>query len=140
LSPEDKKLPEGIEISSDELGKKISFSIDLNIFDINTVYKAAYWFTEKFYIFFKLESNLVILDARPKDDFRDIKLENIAGEFSNSLLDFHLRTKVSKETNKIRDALITKAFTEGMQSNELDEVKTNEKNLPEEKEKFLNEK
>ena len=140
MSPKDKRLPEGIEISTDELGKKISFSIDLNIFDINTVYKAAYWFTEKFYIFFKLENNLVVLDARPKDDFKDIEFENIAGEFSNSLLDFHLRTKVSKETNKIRDALITKAFTEGIQSNDLDEIKTNEKNLPQEKEKFLNKK
>lgn len=127
-------------ITEDLLGKKIIFSIDTNLFDINVIYKTAYWFTEKFYIFFKKQEDLIIVEARAKDEFKEIKLEQIAGEFSNSLLDFKLREKIFIETRSIRDSLVAKAFSEGAKTKDIEGINSNEKAIPKNFENFLNKK
>lgn len=137
MSTEEKNNLKNFIISNDEFGEKVIFEIDLNLFSLETIYKTAYWFTEKFYIFFFIENNFVTLEARPKDDYKSINLHGIAGEFSNSLLDFHLRNKIAKETHSIRDALISKAFAEGAQTNQVPGVDTNEENIPSLNDKYL---
>jgi His-Xaa-Ser system protein HxsD len=82
--------------------------VDEAIYNRTTVLRAAYWFTDRCYLFVT-RSNPGILDVhiRPKDTNDDIA--SISGEFENSLLEYELRRLIQDESGKIRELLVAKA-------------------------------
>jgi His-Xaa-Ser system protein HxsD len=102
-------------IETDALGDYARVQIDRELYSDQTVFKTAYWFTDRFYVF--LESspdNHITVELRPKVSSQPANLLMVCGEFSNSLVDFRVRGMVLSETSTIRDALVTKAFMEGI--------------------------
>ncbi len=101
------------------------FAIDDNILSIDlseTVYsrdavlRTAYWFTDRCYLYIaRPTAGLFRVQFKPKGLKTEIvgdTLEEIAGEFLNSLLDHQLRHDIESETGQIRELLVAKAFAE----------------------------
>lgn len=89
----------------------ISFSLEKSLYNIDTLYKCFYWYSNGF--------DLEI--SEPDNGFYQIKLErkdlniefeekSILSKIKQDLVDFKLRDIISKETKNIRDLLVAKAF------------------------------
>lgn len=98
----------------DEFGIYALLGIDTNLFSETAILKTAYWFTDKYFLFFSENGNSSILNVeiRPKNDESKSRLLEACGEFSNRLLDYELRQRVIAETCEIRNTLVKKAFFE----------------------------
>jgi His-Xaa-Ser system protein HxsD len=83
------------------------------------ILKACYWYTDvafihvpespdgKLVVSIKLKQQLPTLE-NPKPQ----SIEEIVGEFCNSVLDFELRRQVEAETAPVRQLILAKAFSE----------------------------
>jgi len=101
------------ELQSDELGLLATIAVDPSIYDTETIFRAAYWFTDRFYVYLAKQSDgLITIELRAKSD-AESDLARACADFCNSLIDFRVRRIVASETAGVRDALVTKAFAEG---------------------------
>jgi His-Xaa-Ser system protein HxsD len=93
-------------------------SIDLNesLYSREAVLRTAYWFTDRCYLYIARPTpGLFRVQFKPKGlkpELAGETLEEIAGEFLNSLLDHQLRQDIESETGQIRELLVAKAFAE----------------------------
>jgi len=97
-------------IGEDELGIYARVCVDSDLYTLNAIYKAAYWFTDYCYLFLSKRSTVVEVEFRLKDSGSNAQLKNICGEFLNGLLDQSVRQRVLEETSEIRSTLLKKAF------------------------------
>ena len=100
------------DVSADDLGERATVAIDLQVYDKAALFKTAYWFTERAYLYLSPgeSDTVVIVEVRPKTT-GDAGI--IVREFCNSLIDYQTRQFVLRETATVRDALILRAFSEG---------------------------
>lgn len=102
-------------LEADTFGDFAQILVDRQLYADAAVFKAAYWFTDRCYIYLDSRpDNRLAIEIRLKDGFPELLLQGIAGEFCNALVDYRVRSLVLVETNEIRHALVTKAFTEGL--------------------------
>jgi His-Xaa-Ser system protein HxsD len=95
----------------------VAFTVDERVYSVEAVLRTAYWFTDRAYVFIStpsehalrvhLKSKPATLEAPHQESISDI-----AGEFSNALLDNQLRESVEARTGKIRELLVMKAVAE----------------------------
>jgi His-Xaa-Ser system protein HxsD len=93
--------------------------LDPRIYSREAILRACYWHTRiahihvpessdgRLVIHIKLKQPVPTL-ANPKP----ISIEEVVGEFCNSLLDFELRRQVEAETAPVRQLVLAKAFSE----------------------------
>ena len=102
-------------LGTDTLGEYAQVQIDRELYGDTAIFKTAYWFTDRFYVFLEsTRNNRLSVELRPKTSLQVADLQAACAEFCNSLVDFRVRGVVLSETNTVRDALITKAFMEGV--------------------------
>ena len=102
-------------LESDTLGEYAHVVIDRELYGDTAIFKTAYWFTDRFYLFLDSSSdNRLSVELRPKVSAPPTDLQAACAEFCNSLVDFRVRAMVHNETQSIREALVTKAFMEGI--------------------------
>ncbi|HWW60991.1 MAG TPA: His-Xaa-Ser system protein HxsD [Thermoanaerobaculia bacterium] len=88
-----------------------SLTIDLAVYPLETVLRTCQAFTARCYVLARTAvDGHVIVDFTPRDE-RD-SLRELAGEFSNALLDNRLRAIIANETHAIRELLVAQAFCE----------------------------
>src|SRR5882724_9352319 len=94
-------------------------SIDLNesVYSRDAVLRTAYWFTDRCYLYIARHGfDVLRVHFKPKGSKKPNAvaetLEDIAGEFLNSLLDHQLRRDIESQTGQIRELLVAKAFAE----------------------------
>ncbi|MFN8614052.1 MAG: His-Xaa-Ser system protein HxsD [Vulcanimicrobiota bacterium] len=89
------------------------FPIDSSIYSVQAVLRAAYWLTERcyFHVTRSAEGHYLVHMA-PKSDNPE-PLEQIAAEFSTSLIDQQLRIELAESSRTVRDLIVAKAFAEG---------------------------
>ena len=111
-------MPEGF---SSEQNSEVSATIrlDSRIYSKEAILRAALWFTDIAYVHLDESSDeRFVVQVRLKSiattlsNPRPPKIEEIAGEFCNSLLEFQLRRQVEAETAPIRELILAKAFSE----------------------------
>jgi His-Xaa-Ser system protein HxsD len=119
LNPEspDRRESGGFLLTTDELGDAAILTIDLGVFEKAAIFKAAYWVTDKVYLYFLPAtecngSQSLKIEVRPKVSGKTTA-EQLAREFANSLIDFQTRQIVLRETSGARDILLHRAFGEG---------------------------
>ena len=84
--------------------------IDTSVYGEKTALKSAYRFSDKAFIHIQQRAEKQIeVRLRAKNSGDDIDL--LAGEFTNDLLEQRLREIVAKETEPIRDLIITHALS-----------------------------
>lgn len=101
-------------IETDVLGDLATVSVDPTVYSETAIFKAAYWLTDRFYLFVdKSPSGAWCIEVRNKPG-SSADLKHACAEFCNSLIDFRLRDIVNRETLGIREALVKRAFAEGV--------------------------
>jgi His-Xaa-Ser system protein HxsD len=94
----------------------LSVDLDESVYSRDAVLRTAYWFTDRCYLYIarpapgSLRVNLKSKALKP--DLAVETLEEVAGEFLNSLLDHQIRRDIESETGGIRELLVAKAFAE----------------------------
>jgi His-Xaa-Ser system protein HxsD len=95
----------------DRDGEGVGITIDLAVYPLEAVLRACHAFTGRCYVFAHPASDgQVVVDLAPRDE--QTTLRNLAGEFSNALLDHALRIRIAGETRMIRELLVAQAFCE----------------------------
>lgn len=115
---------------ADVLGQYAVVTVDRSLYSDSAIFKAAYWFTDKFYIFLDLAAEgRIAIELRQKTPDAQHDLTSACRDFCNALIDARVREQVLKETGGIREALITKAFSEGAVQPGLADAPSNERHL-----------
>ena len=105
-----------METSTDELffsvdENQLSLEVDESIYPIDAIYGAAYLFVDRCYLFMSRPGDKkILLRFRGKKPLDKDGLEQLAGEFSNELLNQILRFRISESTSKIREYYMARAF------------------------------
>ena len=90
---------------------QVELTIDPQLYPLEAVYGAAYVFLDKAYL--RLDGNpkkKIIIKIKGKESLDREKLENLAGDFLNELLNYSLRYKISKNNRKIREYIVGTAL------------------------------
>lgn len=96
------------ELSWSSDGRRVSFTLDENIYPRDAIYGAAYLFIGKCYLFFtRPADDRIEVRIKPKED---ADLEKLAGEFANELLNQVVRQRIGESTAQIREYYMAKAF------------------------------
>jgi His-Xaa-Ser system protein HxsD len=117
------------DLQTDILGSHAKISVSRAVYSDVAVFKAAYWITDRFYVFIDEDGpDRLFIEIRSKEDSAaDPAIA--ADEFCNSLIDFRLRDIVNAETGTIRESLIRRAFQEGRPQAVLSGAISNERYL-----------
>jgi His-Xaa-Ser system protein HxsD len=89
----------------------MTISIDLAIYPLELVLRTCHAFTARCYVSPHMEENGRIAVAFQPRDERD-SLRDLAGQFSNALLDSRVRALIADETRAVRELLVAQAFCE----------------------------
>jgi len=97
------------------LGNEKVFQVKLRIYPLESVMATAFVFIDECYVFLdKSEKDSIDVRLRGKPDTTADAFKRVVGEFENELLNQALRLKVSKRTEKIRDAIVHRALYSSM--------------------------
>src|SRR5436309_8748107 len=91
---------------------ELHFLVDEEVYSREAVLRACYWFTDRCYLFISRPSPqrlLVSIRAKPGGP----PLDAVAGDFQNALLDHQVRQDIERETSRLRELIVAKAFAEG---------------------------
>lgn len=89
----------------------LRFTINLTCYSLEAVYKAAYIFVDRAYIFLDSRSSKkVTVFLKGKKKLSSKKLEDLKGEFLNELLNCTLRVRVAARNKKIREMMVGQAL------------------------------
>lgn len=106
-----------LTVEVDDLGAFARIQIDSTIYGETALYKSAYWFTDRYYIYLqrdRLRHDWIEVEIRPKNAKpTEPTLDIAVREFVNHLLDQKVRQDVLAETSGLRELLLRKAFFEG---------------------------
>lgn len=115
-------LNKNVSVAIDDLGQVATLKLDASIYTLTAALKAAYWFTELYYIQLRWEDDrqkVLLVDVRPKDADAGIDIEDIVAQFANAVLDQVVRERVNSDTRNIRDVIVKRAFSEALSDQEL---------------------
>jgi His-Xaa-Ser system protein HxsD len=90
---------------------KVTFTLDEELYALDCIYGASYLFIDRCYVFLTRPGDKqVTVHLRAKEPADEKKLEALAGEFANELLNQVLRLRVGESTAHIRDYYMARAF------------------------------
>ena len=87
-----------------------SIRVDLTIYPLDVVLRACHVFTARCYVLARRDGAEIVVDFTPREEGESLR--ELAGDFSNALLDYTLRAIVAEETRGIRELLVAQAFCE----------------------------
>lgn len=99
---------------------EIIISLNPEIYPLEAVYGACYVFIDRAYLF--LEGNPekeIKVFIKGKEGLNSKKLEKIAGEFKNEILNYTLRLSIAKNTRKIRETIVERALFSALPHKEI---------------------
>jgi len=89
----------------------MTVTVDLTIYPMELVLRTCHTFTARCFVSpHAVADGLLEIELIAREE-RD-SLRELAGDFSNALLDSHLRALIAGETHTIRELLIAQAFCE----------------------------
>lgn len=86
---------------------RIEFRVNKELYPLRAIYRAAYLFTDKYYIGLDQKEEVYIIKFSAKDrkcDYDDV------GNFQNELLNQSLKSVLSDNTREIRELIVTRAL------------------------------
>jgi len=104
-------------LDADSTEHALAFTVDERVYSVEALLRTAYWFTDRAYLFISKPTEHTLrvhLKAKPAtlESPKSVAIGEIAGEFSNALLDNQLREGIEERTGKIRELLVMKAMAE----------------------------
>ncbi|HKU51152.1 MAG TPA: His-Xaa-Ser system protein HxsD [Nitrospira sp.] len=94
-------------------GSVLALEIDVSIYESSAIFRAAYKFTDRCYIFLARaeEASFLIVTFRAKKEGQD--LSDLIGLFCNELIDQQIRQELAREAGPVREIIVAQAFAEG---------------------------
>lgn len=96
------------EVSDDSL----VITVDSDLYSREALFRVCYLFTDRCYLFLSQEENSPVIQVRFTRKNPDTDLNELAGEFSNELINQKVRLDVAAETKAIRELIVAQAFAE----------------------------
>jgi His-Xaa-Ser system protein HxsD len=94
-----------------EDGRRVSFTLDEEIYPREAILGAAYLFVDRCFVFLNRPGDKQIeVRLKCKNSTSAEALEQMAGDFANSLLDQVVRFHVSERTGRLREYTMARAF------------------------------
>ncbi len=91
--------------------RRVSFTLDESVYDLDVVYGAAYLFVDRCYVWLDRPADRKVeVVLRSKGDCDAATLDALAGEFQNELLNQALRKNIGTSNARIREFIMAKAF------------------------------
>ena len=91
--------------------RRVRFSVDETIYDLDVVMGAAYLFLDRCYVYLDREADKrVSVVLRTREATNEEALLAMAGNFSNELLNQALRKQVGESNAKIREFIMARAL------------------------------
>jgi His-Xaa-Ser system protein HxsD len=96
----------------DVVDDQLSVCVNTDIYSTEALFRVCYLFTDRCYLFLSHgeESSVIKVRFTRKSDNSD--MNEIAGEFSNELVNQKVRLDVAAETKQIRELIVAQAFAE----------------------------
>ena len=91
---------------------EVCLIVDETVYSREAVLRACYWFTDRCYLFVS-RSGPQRLRVSIRAKRGGPSLESVAGDFGNTLLDHQVRQEIERETSRLRELIVAKAFAEG---------------------------
>lgn len=89
----------------------MTITVDLAFYPLELVLRTCHTFTGRCFVVPRAAGHgHVAVELTPRD--QDDSLRDLAGDFSNALLDCRLRALIAEETRPIRELLVAQAFCE----------------------------
>ena len=90
---------------------QVSFNVHEELFVRDAIYGAAYLFVDRCWLFLTRPADKIVgVHLKPKDDADEAKLEALAGEFANELLNQAIRVRIAESTATLREYTMARAF------------------------------
>jgi His-Xaa-Ser system protein HxsD len=91
---------------------EITLLVDEDIYSKEALLRTCYWFTDRCYLFVsRAGPNRFSVHIRAKAG--QPALESISGDFENALIDHQVRQDIDRDTARLRELIVAKAFAEG---------------------------
>src|ERR1051325_9419928 len=87
-------------------------AVNCDLYSREVLFRVCYLFTDRCYLFLVQEENSPVVLVRFSRKNTDADLNEMAGEFSNELINQKVRLDVAAETKAIRELIVTQAFAE----------------------------
>ena len=101
----------------------VHLQVDEELFPLDAIYGASYLFVDRCYLFLSRPADKqVSVRLRAKGEADEAKLEALAGEFANELLNQVLRFRIGQSTARIREYTMAKAFFSHQRSSSIDDL------------------
>jgi His-Xaa-Ser system protein HxsD len=111
LSDTVEKREELEELTYASDGRRVSFTLDEDVYPRDAVYGAAYLFVDRAFVFLaRAGEDRIEVRLKPKEEADAAGLEALAGEFANELLNQVVRLRVGESTAQLREYYMAKAF------------------------------
>lgn len=99
------------ELVTEVAERRVRFSIDESVYDLDVVMGAAYLFLDRGYVFLDRVGDrriqVVLRTRKPADEE---ELTALAGEFANELLNQALRKQIGEANGRLREFIMAKAL------------------------------
>jgi len=102
---------------------RVEFRVNKEVYPLKAIYRAAYLFTDKYYIGLDQTEETYIIKFSGKEktcDYDDV------GAFQNELLNQNLKLALSNDTREIRELIVTRALYSSFLPEENEEVSISE--------------
>jgi His-Xaa-Ser system protein HxsD len=91
--------------------REATLLIDETIYSKEALLRTCYWFTDRCYLFVsRAGPNKFSVRIRAKAG--QPSLESISGDFENALIDHQVRQDIDRNTARLRELIVAKAFAE----------------------------
>jgi His-Xaa-Ser system protein HxsD len=88
--------------------------VDESVYSRDALLRTCYWFTDRCYLFVS-RAGLGVFSVRIRAKAGGAALDTISGEFENALIDQQVRHDIARETERLRELVVAKAFAEGQE-------------------------
>ncbi len=87
-------------------------AVNTDLYTREALFRVCYLFTDRCYLFLSQEEGSPVIRVRITRKGPDADLNELAGEFSNELINQKVRLDVAAETKAIRELIVAQAFAE----------------------------
>jgi His-Xaa-Ser system protein HxsD len=87
-------------------------AVNSDLYSREALFRVCYLFTDRCYLFLVQDENSPVIQVRFTRKGPDTDLNELAGEFSNELINQKVRLDIAAETKAIRELIVAQAFAE----------------------------
>lgn len=87
-------------------------AVNSDLYSREALFRVCYLFTDRCYLFLVQDENSPVIQVRFTRQRPDTDLNEMAGEFSNELINQKVRLDIAAETKAIRELIVAQAFAE----------------------------